>query len=300
MLFLITCSFLSKSDNKDEDPVEEILEKVNIDSLQKFVKALSGEIPVIINSQVEQILSRHSNYYGNQLAAAYLIEQLTEFDISVTSQGYGSVENIIAIQEGIDHPDQYFIIGAHYDCYPDSSIAPGADDNASGVATVLEAARILSNYETSYTIIYALWDEEEQGIRGSIYHASLANDSNEDILGVINIDMIGWDSNDDRVILINTQSEPNSIPLSNQALSVIEEYELNLVPEIVLPGSGSDNLPFWYFGYSAIGIEEHWEIDWNDYYHTSEDRIDKFNIPYFHESSKLAISTLAKLVEIQR
>lgn len=297
-LFILNCSFLSNSDKHKEKPVENILETVNIDSLQYFVNVLSGEIPVTINNQSEQILSRHTDHHGNELAATYLWKKLASYDITVASQWSGSIRNIIATQEGKDHPDQLYIIGAHYDCMPDSSISPGADDNASGVATVLEAARILSQYETAYTIVYALWDEEEQGVHGSAYYASLAKDSNVDIVGVINIDMIGWDSDNDHTILINTRTEPNSFPLSDQALSVIEDYELDLVPMIISPGSGSDNLPFWFFGFSAIGIEEYYGVDWNDYYHTAEDRLDKFNITYFHESVKLAIGTIAELVEI--
>ena len=295
----LTCSFNSDSEKQKVNPVVNILETVNIDSLQYFVNVLSGEIPVTIYDQSEQILSRYSYRNGNVLAGNFLFKKLADYDIPVTSQYSGSIRNIIATQEGKDHPEQFFIIGAHYDCYPDSSIAPGADDNASGVAAVLEAARILSQYETAYTIVYALWDEEEQGVLGSAHYAALANYSNIDILGVINIDMIGWDSDDDRIILINTREEPNSISLSDKALFVIEEYGLDLFPEIILPGYGSDNLPFWYFGYSAIGIEEHWAVDWNDYYHTAEDRLDKFNIPYFHESTKLAIGTIAELAEVQ-
>ena len=295
----ITCSSLSDSNKDEVNIVENILETVNIDSLQSFVNILSGEVTVSIYDQIEQIISRHSYHDGNITASNYLFKKLAGYNVTTTSQYSGSIRNIIATQEGTDHPEQIYIIGAHYDCYPDSSIAPGADDNASGVAAVLEAARILSQYETTYTIVYALWDEEEQGVRGSGYYAALADNSNTDILGVINIDMIGWDSDDDRTILINTQEVPNSIPISDKALFVIEEYGLDLVPELVLPGYGSDNLPFWYFGYSAIGIEEHWAVDWNDYYHTTEDRIDKFNIPYFHEAAKLVIGTIAELAEIQ-
>jgi Zn-dependent M28 family amino/carboxypeptidase len=296
---ILTCSFFSDSDKDKERPVEHILEIVSIDSLQYFVNVLSGEAPFIIDDQEELILSRHSDHIGNDLAADFLWKKLASYDVAVTSQWSGTVRNIIGTQTGKDHPGQVYIIGAHYDCMPDSSVSPGADDNASGVAAVLEAARILSQYETAYTVIYALWDEEEQGVHGSGYYASLANDSNMNIAGVINIDMIGWDSDDDRTILINTRTEPNSIPLSDKALAVVEDYSLDLVPMLVLPGSGSDNLPFWYFGFSAIGIEEHYGVDWNDYYHTTGDRLDKFNIPYFHESAKLAIGTLAELVEIQ-
>ncbi|MFC1785206.1 M28 family metallopeptidase [Candidatus Neomarinimicrobiota bacterium] len=297
-MLIVTCSLFTKPDENNEDPIESIINSVNIDSLTNYVNILSGEIPVIIYNQEEQITSRHSEHDGNVTAGKYLYTKLNEYNLTVSNQYNESARNIIATQTGREHPDQIYIICAHYDCYPDSSIAPGADDNASGTAAVIEAARIISQFETTYTIVYALWDEEEQGLLGSIYYAALANAKNVNILGVINIDMIGWDSDNDRTILINTRTEPNSIPISDKALYVIEEYGLGLNPEIVLPGSGSDNLVFWYFGFNAIGIEEHWAIDWNDHYHTTEDQIDNFNIPYFHEASKLAIGTIAELAEI--
>ena len=297
-LLIITCSLFTDPEKDDINHIESIINSVNVDSLVHYVNILSGEKPVTIYNQIEQITSRHSDYNGNTVAGNYIYKKLSEYDVTVSNQYNETARNIIATQKGKEYPNQFYIICAHYDCYPDSSIAPGADDNASGTAAVIEAARIISNYETAYTIIYALWDEEEQGLHGSGYFAYLANENDMDILGVINIDMIGWDSNDDRTILINTRTEPNSIPISEKALDIVSKYGLELNPEIVLPGYGSDNLPFWHFGYSAIGIEEHWEIDWNNYYHTTEDKIDKFNFPYFHESSKLAIGTVADLAEI--
>lgn len=69
--------------------------------------------------------------------------------------------------------------------------APGADDNASGAAVVLEAARLLSSIQTPYTIIFALWDEEEIGLIGSANYARHAVQSGEQILGIVNMDMLG-------------------------------------------------------------------------------------------------------------
>ncbi len=70
--------------------------------------------------------------------------------------------------------------------------ARGADDNASGTSAVLKVAQILSQTSTPYTIIYALWDEEEIGLFGSVHYARQAFQSGENNLGVINVDMIGW------------------------------------------------------------------------------------------------------------
>jgi len=106
--------------------------------------------------------------------------------------------NVIAIQPGTEYPDEYIIISSHYD-HPDG---PGADDNASGTAGVLEIARILSQYTFKRSILYINFNAEEstfientgfvQGLVGSMGYAKDCARQNMNILGVFNLDMIGW------------------------------------------------------------------------------------------------------------
>jgi hypothetical protein len=279
--------------------VQSVINQVSLDSLSNFVRELSGEIPVNINGVVDTIRSRHSNQPGNNLAADYIEQKLESFGLTVYNQNYSTNgRNVYAEQIGSDYPEQRYIICAHYDDMPPGPIAPGADDNASGTAAVLEAARLLSNYNSKYSIVYALWDEEEQGLLGSQNYVYQALATNEDIQGVINIDMIGWDSDNDMKLWVNTRDTANSVYISDMTVQVNTSYQIGLDPQILNPGSGSDNLVFWYFGFSAIGVEELYGIDWNDYYHTTEDKIDKFNLPYFHRCAKMVIGTLATLAEL--
>ncbi|MDD4868359.1 MAG: M28 family peptidase, partial [Mycobacterium sp.] len=90
-------------------------------------------------------------------------------------------ENVVAEQTGTLYPNAIYIIGGHYD----SASTPGADDNASGVALVLEAARILSQYPSDYTIRYMAFDMEEAGLIGSAHYAS--THASEDIRGMISL-----------------------------------------------------------------------------------------------------------------
>ena len=106
-----------------------------------------------------------------------------------------------------------FILCAHYDAVDFYC----ADDNASGVTAVLEAARILSEYQFNYTIVYALWDEEESGKHGSYYYATMADSNDLDIQGVLNLEMFGWDEDGDGLIDIHTNDIANSVSLANIA-----------------------------------------------------------------------------------
>ena len=106
------------------------------------------------------------------------------------------IYNVVAIQKGIKYPNRYVIMSGDIDSrisdptnYIDDS--PGANDNASGMAGTLEAARVLSNYKFENSIIYVGLSGEEQGLLGGISLAQYAKKNNWDIIGVLNNDMIG-------------------------------------------------------------------------------------------------------------
>jgi hypothetical protein len=284
----------------DADVVQEVINQTNLDSLSQVVRELSGDVPVLINGRTEVIRSRHKDYPGNDLAAEYINAKLTSYGLIVVDQWISeTARNVYALQNGSRYPDRKYIFGAHYDSMPDSMTSPGADDNASGTAAVLEAARLLSRYTPEYTIMYALWDEEEQGVIGSGYYASNADRTGEDIEGVINVDMIGWDSDNNAEFFINVRDISSSALLSDAMVDINAQYGIDLSPRIVNPGSGSDNLPFWFFGYGAIGVEELYGEDWNDYYHDAGDRLSQFNLQYFHNCARLLSGTLASLAGLQ-
>jgi len=281
------------------DPlIGKIINQTNLDSLIAYVRILSGEDSVWIGGSRARIQHRVSDL-GNDLAADYLQQKLKSYKLDVYDQTYStSGRNIYAIQSGYLYPEKQYIISAHYDAVDDY----GADDNASGVAVVLEAARILSQYDFKYTLIYAFWDEEEIGHIGSHYYASQARAENTDIQGVLNMDMLGWDSDEDRLFDIHTRNIASSNSIGNLLIIINSLYNLTLSPVIYNPGTWqSDHSSFWDYNYSAVLlIEAYYGGDLNPYYHSSSDRIDKFDLTYFHSLSKLSIGTISSLVEITK
>jgi len=305
-IFLIVLILLySCEDNPTEnklvevDLIENIILATDLDSLNHVVDILSGEVSVNINGSITTINSRHKNYPGNNVAADYIYQKLQQYGLDVSNHNFsGTGRNVYGVQTGTEYPDQHYIICAHYDSMPDSSLSPGADDNASGTAAVLEAARILQNYSTKYSVIYALWDEEEQGLVGAFNYAFRARENSENIVGVINMDMIGWDSNDDGRFWVNVRDTANSVHMSDRMIQIHDQYNIGLSPQLLNPGSGSDNVAFWLYGFPAIGIEEMYGEDWNDHYHLTSDRFQYFNLSYFYSLSRLVIGTLASLAEV--
>ncbi len=273
--------------------VDSIINEVNQDSLIFFLRNLSGEDSVLVNGEQTIIEHRVSNW-GNELAGAYLIETLEGFGLTTYVQDYSDDgKNIYAIQEGLLYPDEYYMICAHYDAVDFYC----ADDNGSGSAGVLEAARLFSGKQFEYSIIYALWDEEEIGLIGSDYYASQAASNGDVIHAVINMDMISWDGDEDMVVEIHSSYDANSNDLSDYIVEVNNLYDLQLTPSIEIPGTtASDHSRFWNNNYAAVlMIEEYYGGDFNPYYHSEEDRIAILHMPYFHEMAKLSLGSLASM-----
>jgi len=295
---LILFSLFQFSSYSQSPVVQEIINKTNIDSLMYFVKELSGEVQTIIGGAPYTIQSRNKNQPSNDKAADYIKQKLEGYGIAAYDQWWsGTGRNVYGVQTGTTYPNQKYIICAHYDDMPSGLTAPGADDNGSGTAAVLEAARIFSQYNSDYTIVYALFDEEEQGLVGSSYFAQQAYNNGDSILGVINMDMIAWDSNNDYIAEIHTKPIGNSVQLANHMVAVNTDYNIGAVLQIMNPGStASDHSSFWNYGYSAnMLIERYFGGDFNLYYHTVNDLIQYFNATYFLKLSQVSYGTLAEL-----
>ncbi len=106
------------------------------------------------------------------------------------------VVNVIAIQKGSKYPNRYIIMSGDIDSRASDTMdfttdAPGANDNASGMAGALEAARVLSKYTFESSVIYVGLSGEEQGLFGGAGLAAYAKEKGWDIIGVLNNDMIG-------------------------------------------------------------------------------------------------------------
>jgi hypothetical protein len=283
------------------DPaVTALLAQTNLDSLTTVVAELSGDTPVLLDGVIDTIKSRYDTNPGNAKAAVYLRQKLQSYGLTPQQQDFTSGgNNVYATQTGMERPGRYYIICAHYDNMPNTVPAPGADDNASGTAGVIEAARVFSGYKTATSIRYALWDREEQGLLGSNYYANLAATLPDTLLGVINLDMIAWHTNPDMRMDVHSSSAGNSARLADSVLSVNTIYGIGLTPTVKNPGSNSsDHYPFWARGFAAVMLIEDMTSNFNRNYHTAKDRLDSLNGPYFHRMEKLAVGTLAVLAGI--
>jgi hypothetical protein len=232
-------------------------------------------------------------------------EVLKENGFEVVRQSFVGGENVVGIRPG--KRDERVILSAHYDHIPGCS---GADDNATGVAVVWEAARVLGTSSFERTLVLACWDDEEAGLNGSAAYATRAKKQNEEIALMISLDGVGY-TNDrpgsqgmpagfDRLFpsmgkrlrelefrgnfiaviadsagahglaAIQQQADAAKLPVLGDALGVIQRLAL-------LDAARSDHASFWLQGYPALLVTD----------------TANFRSPYYHcQSGDDAVSTL--------
>ena len=199
------------------------------------------------------------DYIAAEFARCGLQVEFHEFDL-LGRKGI----NVIATQPGTLDPDAQFIIGAHYD----SVANPGADDNASGVSAVLEIARVLSAYESDYTIKYMAFDMEEQGLLGSQAYAE--EHRQDDIRAMFSLDMISFDAGTYRV---SVKGGGASESLRNEMVAAIWEYGGALIPMAEGAIGASDHASFTSVGFRGCLVIEY-NYGANHCYHQQCDSVD--------------------------
>jgi hypothetical protein len=275
----------------------------------RYVGDLSGEWPVDIGGQSISIATRYT-YSGVYIAKAtqYVGEHLAALGLDVEyhvwdQEGY---PNVIGELQSETNPEEIYIICAHLDDAPFEGLAPGADDNASGSAAVLIAADILSQYSWDPTLRFVLftgeeqWSMEEYYAHGSYPYAERSRASGENIVGVLNLDMLGFNSEfrPEPAIDLEASSTPvlsPTVQLAQLFVDVVATYDLNLEPQISPNSLGlGDHGSFWDHGYIAImGIED--LLDFNPFYHSAQDRVMFFDLDYFTEFIKAGVGTFAHM-----
>jgi hypothetical protein len=211
--------------------------------------------------------------------------------------GSHAVENVVAVKPGTVDPSIIYVIGAHLDSTsPDAyNTAPGAEDNCSGSATVIEAARLLASLDCDYTIYFICFTGEEQGLRGSEHFAAEAQQQGLDIRGVLILDMVGYyDPADEDLWLEGFRSGTNSTWLMGLVQANANRYAGLSVYQYNSDGWGSDHVPFHDHGYSAICALEY---EWDSYpcYHRTCDTVSWIDGWLWSRITAAHIASLAQL-----
>ena len=260
---------------------------------------------------------------ANQIGAAraWLIGTLRAINprVQVETDGFAfpfgnrtlAAQNIIATLPGRVNPPQVIIISAHYDSRTADisdarSPAPGANDDGSGVAAVLELARLLSTQPLDATYQFILFAGEEEGLFGSVHLATLMRKDGVRIVAMLNNDIIGNVSGpdgqrvDNRVRVLS--GDPDSGPsrqLAREARTIVEGalpgFGVELVPSLYHDGRGGDHIAFHYAGFPAIRFIE--AVENPAHQHNANDRVEFMDMTYL---ANVVRANLAVALELGR
>lgn len=195
MLFVIFILACSSPRKQEKNPVfEKIAGKVSTQEIEKSISDLvSFETRFPYQKQLET-----AGYLSNRLKV-YIKPEFHEYEFwGVTWK------NVLATIPGRVYPDEIVIICAHLDSKSDKRLvyAPGADDNASGCAAILELARILSKYSFERSIRFIFFSREESGWEGSAAYLKSIDRNKEKIVAAINLDMIAYGDDDEDIDVV--------------------------------------------------------------------------------------------------
>lgn len=221
------------------------------------------------------------------------------------------LKNVICNKKGINN--QCIIICAHYDSRIKDladfeSRSPGANDNASGVSAVLEIARLINKQNLGYTVQFALFSGEEQGLLGSKNYVKFVKQNNIDIYRVVNLDMIAYPKLNRGIVIIerdnNTNPQHNRVKENDIAsiefgkvmadMSYYTDLKINL--DSIW---NSDYEPFEAEGVVVIGAYDgSADEKQNPHYHDVSDGPSLIDWNYLSSVTKMVLATILKVAQI--
>ncbi len=275
--------------------IQELADLVSEDSLRYFVRYLSDSI------KTRSARKKHNA----EVSVPWITNKFREYGCDsvfiqeVTDNQYAP--NPVGIRLGKTYPSytNYFVIGGHCDAVPHEDVNKGADDNATGIAATIEAARVMRNYNFKYTIVYMGFDGEEIGFVGSSEFADQAKARGDTIIGTLTHDMLGRTSSGaDHLRIVyrsNLTGGPEMANLYDEAAKTYTNLNFTLNPN-TSGSEWSDQAPFWRNGYNAFCCIES-AYSSNTVNHTIDDILDAPNglndTKFLTESAKASIATLA-------
>jgi hypothetical protein len=297
------------------DPtVAGIIAQVDQTILYNYVANLSGVQAVSIGGTDYTIHTRNTGSGTPiQKATQYAYESMTALPgldaVSYNNWTLGgySNRNVVGVLTGSTRPTEIVLLTAHIDDMPIGATAPGADDNASGSAALMVAANLLSQHTFERTIRFVFFTGEEQELYGSEAYATAARAAGENIVAVVNMDMLAWESDGDPTMRVHTRptsTGARDLEIANLFVDVVNTYGINISPIVTSYGMGdSDHGSFWDQGFAAVCIieddgDQSSYGDFNPYYHTIRDTLDRLNMPYFTKIVAATVGSTAHLAFI--
>jgi aminopeptidase YwaD len=288
---ILICETSLEAGPSFDSVIARLSSSVSVDSIYRYINRL------------QNFGTRYAYSDSCRAAEQYLYNFFSSLNLDSVafdsfSSGSYTLRNVIGTLRGTLDSDAIIIICAHIDAMSPTPLicAPGAEDNASGVSVVMEAARLLKDIRPAYTIKFIGFSGEDLGLLGSNHLASILSSSCTRIAALLNLDMIAWPGGAFGVkILCDTVSQHLAVIESSAA-----QFYTTLSPQIIIRTPlPSDNYPFQIRGYQCLANIERNEYDTNGYkcYHLCCDTIGNLSMPLAAEVAKMATATLLMFMD---
>ena len=287
-----------------------------------LVDSVSGERIMGTIQDLQAFGSRALHLHSANDAAAYILEEFEGMGLQASCQQFTTLNytsfNVVAQLEGSSEDAGFLLVGAHYDSvnseaqdYASSLVAeaPGADDDASGVAAMLEIASVLADSKPELGIKFVAFGAEELtydnlgGLAGSRAFVESEVEAGVEYIGALVLDMIGYQGSSDEHAVLITNS--GSDPVPEAFTRATAEHDLGLEVEVVIDATihFSDHYSFWEAGYPCTmafeSIPQSYEYEFNPYYHSSEDVIVHLSEGQIENVTKATVGALVDLAGIE-
>lgn len=235
---------------------------------------------------------------GSQRARAYLVQRFADlgllpvgeaFERPFSWRGTAGV-NVVGRLVGSRHPERIILVSAHYDHVGIRSgmVHPGADDNASGCAALLQMAAWLKAHPPAHTVLFCLFDGEESGLYGSQAFVAAPPVAMADIAVVLNLDMVAQGTRG-RIFVGGTTF---TAALRPHLLAAYASSKVAVVPDFEADVARSDQYPFMQRGipflFFCVGDDDPW-------YHTPQDSFERIPAVFYWASTEAILETFLRL-----
>jgi hypothetical protein len=264
------------------DAVRKVVAEASIDRVFAYEERLFG------------FDSKHITRPGNKLASEYLYDTYKSLGYEPEYQWFsprnalgGQTANVIATLKGTVNPELVYVVSSHYDS---TAAGPGADDDTSGTAALLETARMMAGHPQPATIVFASFTGEEAGLLGSREFVRRAVESKMRIVGALNNDTVGW-ANDQRL--------DNTIRYSNAGIRDVQHGAAmqfsDLITYDALYYKSTDAAAYYEAYGDIVGGIGSYPVLASPHYHQSHDVLETINHRLVTEVAKTTAASLMLL-----
>ena len=236
--------------------------------------------------------SKHITQPGNRAAADYIFNAFTSFGYqpeyqTFTARGGIRTSNVLATLRGRENPELIYVLSSHFDS---NQRGPGADDNSSATAVLLETARLMAASPLPATVVFAAFTGEEAGLLGSREFVRQALERKLKVVGALNNDMIGW-TNDHRL--------DNTVRYSNAGIRDLQHGAAFLFSKMVTYDSryfqATDAAAYYEAYGDIVGGFGSYPVLGNPHYHQPTDLLETVNHRLLVEATKANIASIMRL-----